>query len=49
MHLIYGGTFDPVHNGHLRVAIELKERLGVDCIHLMPCHIPPPRRPGRFQ
>lgn len=43
MHLIYGGTFDPVHNGHLRVAIELKERLGVDCIHLMPCHIPPHR------
>lgn len=43
MHLIYGGTFDPVHNGHLRVAIELRERLGVDCIHLMPCHIPPHR------
>lgn len=43
MHLIYGGTFDPVHNGHLRVAIELRERLDVDCIHLMPCHIPPHR------
>lgn len=43
MHLIYGGTFDPVHNGHLRVAIELRERLEVDCIHLMPCHIPPHR------
>jgi nicotinate-nucleotide adenylyltransferase len=43
MHLIYGGTFDPVHNGHLRVAIELRERLDVACIHLMPCHIPPHR------
>ncbi|MFC4259401.1 nicotinate-nucleotide adenylyltransferase [Marinobacter lacisalsi] len=43
MHLVYGGTFDPVHNGHLRVAIELMERLEVDCIHLMPCHIPPHR------
>lgn len=43
MHLIYGGTFDPVHNGHLRVAIELRECLEVDCIYLMPCHIPPHR------
>lgn len=43
MHVIYGGTFDPIHNGHLRVAIELRERLGVDAIHLVPCHIPPHR------
>lgn len=43
MHLIFGGTFDPIHNGHLRVAIELRERLGVETIHLMPSHIPPHR------
>lgn len=43
MHVIYGGTFDPIHNGHLRVAIELRERLGVDRIDLVPCHIPPHR------
>lgn len=43
MHVVYGGTFDPIHNGHLRVAIELRERLGVPRVHLMPCHIPPHR------
>jgi len=47
MHVIYGGTFDPIHHGHLRLAIELKERLGVDEVSLVPCHIPPHREtPG---
>lgn len=47
MHIIYGGTFDPIHNGHLRVAIELKEMLGVDQVNLVPSHIPPHREiPG---
>ena len=47
MHVIYGGTFDPVHNGHLRLAIELRERLGVNSVALVPCHIPTHReRPG---
>lgn len=40
---IFGGTFDPVHNGHLRSAIEIKEALGVDELHLMPSHRPPLR------
>lgn len=47
MHLIFGGTFDPVHHGHLRLAIELKERLALTQVALVPCHIPPHReRPG---
>lgn len=42
-----GGTFDPVHHGHLRMALELRERLGPAQIHMVPCQIPPHRaQPG---
>lgn len=37
---IFGGTFDPVHIGHLRTALELREHLGLDAMHLMPCGDP---------
>lgn len=40
---IFGGTFDPIHNGHLRSAIEIKEALGVSELRLMPSHRPPLR------
>lgn len=43
MHVIYGGTFDPVHHGHLRLAQEVSEQLGNVPINLVPCHIPPHR------
>ncbi|WP_417517774.1 nicotinate-nucleotide adenylyltransferase [Marinobacter sp.] len=43
MHVIYGGTFDPVHHGHLRLALEVSERLGNVPVSLVPCHIPPHR------
>lgn len=37
---ILGGTFDPIHNGHLRLALELKQTLQLDRMSLMPCHRP---------
>ena len=43
MHVIYGGTFDPVHHGHLRLALEVSERLGNVPVSLVPCHVPPHR------
>jgi nicotinate-nucleotide adenylyltransferase len=41
---ILGGTFDPVHCGHLRLAVEIRERLSLDCIRLLPA--PNPRLRG---
>jgi len=35
--VVFGGTFDPVHIGHLRMATELRCAVGVDVVHLMPC------------
>ena len=40
---LYGGTFDPVHFGHLRTAIEVQQAIGVEQVHLLPCGIPPHR------
>jgi nicotinate-nucleotide adenylyltransferase len=38
---ILGGTFDPIHYGHIRPALEVKNALNLDSIWLMPNHIPP--------
>lgn len=37
---VMGGTFDPVHHGHLRSALELKQQLNLDQLRLLPCHQP---------
>jgi len=38
---ILGGSFNPVHAGHLRLAIEVAEALRPERIDLVPCAVPP--------
>lgn len=40
---IFGGTFDPIHHGHLRSAVEVREALAADELWLLPSSRPPLR------
>lgn len=40
---IFGGTFAPIHFGHIRLAIELRERLRLDQVQVLPSAQPPHR------
>jgi nicotinate-nucleotide adenylyltransferase len=39
----FGGTFDPVHIGHVGMALELKQACRFDEMYLLPCRYPPHR------
>jgi len=43
---LFGGTFDPVHTGHLRMALEVKQALGLREVRFIPCYCPPHRDPA---
>jgi len=40
---LFGGTFDPVHYAHLRCADEVREKLGLETLYLLPAGSPPHR------
>lgn len=43
----YGGTFDPIHQGHLQLALYVQQFCQLDQLQILPCHLPPHRaHPG---
>jgi nicotinate-nucleotide adenylyltransferase len=42
---VFGGEFDPIHNGHLRTAFELWQELRLTEVRILPTGSPPHRDP----
>jgi nicotinate-nucleotide adenylyltransferase len=41
---LFGGTFNPVHLGHLRAAEEIREKFGLEKTIFIPAHVPPHKK-----
>lgn len=44
---IFGGSFDPIHIGHLSIAEDARTSFGYDRILFFPSNIPPHKRPSQ--
>jgi nicotinate-nucleotide adenylyltransferase len=42
---LFGGTFNPIHKGHLMVARQVLQRLSLDRLYIIPCRVPPHKMP----
>jgi len=40
---LLGGTFNPIHFGHLRPSLDITEQLDLDIVHIIPAKLPPLR------
>lgn len=38
---IFGGTFNPIHIGHLKMAEAAKKEYKLSCVYFIPCGVPP--------
>lgn len=45
---ILGGTFDPIHNGHLALARSVVQVFDIDELHFVPAFAPPHKAPDRI-
>lgn len=43
---LFGGTFNPIHKGHLMVAERVLQRFSLDRLYVIPCRVPPHKIPA---
>ena len=45
---LFGGTFNPIHRGHLQVALDVQQHLNLDDVYFTPCALPPHKGTGQL-
>ncbi len=45
---LFGGTFNPIHRGHLQVALDVRRQLDLDVVYFIPSALPPHKSTGKL-